>query len=232
MSPFNRREVGPWEALPTRASQRNGWKRGKKRSPKCRREAERQQGRCCGTASGIHPHGAAFRPATSPHSSAPSPTPTDSSSCWRRAGVPQPAENMDGGKTWMGIKCAVVTLLLSAGEGCRLQAEDAARLLSVEKAAHLPASACQVAGKGSPLPPVLCLILSIFCSVLEVSLTPSPSTLSPAPGRIFMRWEDSPGRDQKKAGTLCCERFLGFCHCASDPEAWQAEKPGQHDPIV
>lgn len=135
-------------------------------------------------------------------------------------------------ETWMGIKRAVVTLRRSAGEGCRLQAEDAARLLSVEKAAHLPASACHVAGKGSPLPPVLCLILSIFCSVLEVSLTPSPSTLSPAAGRIFMRWEDSPGRDQKKAGTLCCERFLGFCHCASDPEAWQAEKPGQHDPIV
>lgn len=90
-------------------------------------------------------------------------------------------------KTWMGIKHTAVTLPLSTGEGRRLQAEDAARLLSVERVAHLPASACHVVGKGSPLPPILRLIPTVFCSVPEVSLTPSPSPLSPAPGRIFMR---------------------------------------------
>lgn len=99
MSPFNRREVGPWEALSYPSITTKRIEEGKKRPPKCRREAVRQHGRCCGTASGIHLHGAAFRPATSPHSSAPGPTRTDCSSCWRRAGVPQPAENVDGDKT-------------------------------------------------------------------------------------------------------------------------------------
>lgn len=80
-------------------------------------------------------------------------------------------------KTWMGMKCTAVILHCFAEEVCWVQAEDAARLPSVDKAAHLPASVCHVVGRSSLLPPALCLIPSIFCS-LTLSIYPFP--ISPA----------------------------------------------------
>lgn len=226
MSHFISRKVGPWgEALPTQAFQWNILNRGKNGH------------QIPGTKLSSNMDGAVRVPQGSscpeqPFALVPLPTARYPALCALTPGrVGRELVCLSLQKTWVGINHTAVTLCRSAGDGCWWQAEDAASSLSVERVAHLPASACHVAGNCSHLPPVLCLIPSIFCSVPEVSLTPSPSTLSAAPVRIFMRWEDSLGRDQKKAGTLHCERFLGFCHCASDPEAWQAEQSGQHDPV-
>jgi len=60
---------------------------------KHRHRAEQQHRRCCRNGSGAHT-GSSLRPSASPHSSAPSP-----SWGWQRAGVLQPAGNVDGDKT-------------------------------------------------------------------------------------------------------------------------------------
>jgi len=148
---------------------------GKKGCKNTGTELSSSTGDAAGMARGLT-QGAAFAPAPLPTAQPPAP-----------AGAGRELVCFSLRETWTGIKHPAVTLCRFAGEGCPSQAEDAASLLSAEKVAHLPASACHAAGEGSPPPPTLCLIPTIFCSVPKVSLTPSPSTLSPAPVRIFMR---------------------------------------------
>lgn len=144
MSHFNRREVEPWEGFPTQALQWNGLKREKKvaktqaQSWAAARAMLRECLRASPTGSSLLPRYLSPQLSPQPHVGRLQLRLAESwcaSACRKRG--------------W-GIKRAAVTLRRSAGEGCRLQAKDAARLLSVEKVVHLPASACHVAGKGSP----------------------------------------------------------------------------------
>lgn len=154
----------------------------------CRHKAEQQHGWCCGSASGVHLPREVMVP-----------LPTAQVSALSALALVHPGRGLAClrlQKTWMGMKCTAVILHCFAEEVCRVQAEDAARLLSVDKAAHLPASVCHVVGRSSLLPPALCLIPSIFCS-LTLSIYPFP--ISPA----GYSWGERTDRRETRRRQVC-----------------------------